>query len=201
MTDLYLVLDIDHTLLCSYTSPLADKPYDFTFESYYFYLRPLVVDFLKEVQRHFKIIVWSAAGKDYVNAVVKNLFIGNNIFPYLVLTSEDCQYATNHNYQIHKPLTVVTNYINCSIDQILIVDNIAFNFHEDEDNGIHIPDYYGGNNDIVLKYLLRHLLNLKGYGRFFKYAMSKNWYDNELSKDLVFLPPDETFETLLKHCV
>jgi hypothetical protein len=94
-TENLLILDIDDTLTHTYDSSdrFAIKPklkHDFvTSNGYKVYKRPYLDQFLNWAFLNFRVGIWSAAGKDYVAEVLKNILKSNHKLQ-LIRTHEDC---------------------------------------------------------------------------------------------------------------
>lgn len=94
-TENFLILDIDDTL--TYTFDRSDKSvikpkanHDFnTSNGYKVYKRPHLDQFLNWAFVNFRVGIWSAAGKDYVAEVLKNILKSNHKLQ-LIRTHEDC---------------------------------------------------------------------------------------------------------------
>ncbi len=210
MTELFLVLDLDHTLLYSVDIlnpkyPLLQRKPDFIFENrFHFYLRPHVVEFLKEMCKHYTLIVWSAATKSYVDHVITHLFIKNDIHVKYIFSKEHCAVEfINNELLYHKPLyflyntfnttnfdTNTTHFVssvsNFDITKCIIVDNNPYSYNMNTENGVPIKDFFGESYDNVLKYLKKYLKTLKNYGENIIKLNDIDWYQNELIAESIF---------------
>ena len=132
-------------------------------------IRPHVRDFLITCFNYFKIvIVWSAGRKNYVQAIVDQLFNGIRP-PIIVWTYNDVEKLPNNT--LHKPLKKLMDKIpgldkHMSLENSFILDDRLGVFSEcNLHNGIQIPCYKPSfninslrENDIALKKLTSWLL-------------------------------------------
>lgn len=156
---LTIVLDLDETLINSRSdldvydslhiqdaNPLVrTRIFTFTIPNsrrpiFWIVKRPYLDEFLDVCATHFdKVIVWSAADKEYVHKIVKNIFLGHHL-PHLILTREDC--PSHPSVKYHKPLRILTKLDpSISLERTVIVDDRSRNFVDNWDNRIHIPKY------------------------------------------------------------
>jgi len=92
----YLVLDLDNTLI--YTHKNNNLNYDTTISlnnnDVYLCIRPYAIMFLKNCSKYYNLIVWSAGGYKYIEAIIQKLFIDNNIPIFLYLDNYFCDIVT-----------------------------------------------------------------------------------------------------------
>ena len=153
LTNKNIVLDIDQTLVISYEYLNEIKDIDLSDKEIasrlriivvsdkpmYVFIRPYCRDFLRFCFNYFdKVIVWSAGTSNYVNAVVNILF--NEISePDRVFARDFCEYKGNNP---NKPLEKITKEIpSVNLSNTLILDDSAYNFINNPDNGVLIPSY------------------------------------------------------------
>lgn len=143
---------------------------------YFFYERPHLHSFLEELDRVYDhVVIYSAGSKDYVNEVIKSIFVGHNQ-PSLILTSDDCvKHEGGGGYR--KCLNLVIRRLKQSslIDDrhrdedvdIVLIDDRYDNFSGDESRGIHVKSFdikFNKNNIDIEDDVLRLLvLNMKKY--------------------------------------
>lgn len=123
-------------------------------ETVYFkvYFRPNLHEFLKEVKGFFEIGIFTASLKIYADTIInliEKYFNLNNTFSFR-LYKESC---IKIGQATIKDLRVL---VNCSISDIIIVDNSLYSFMNQISNGILVTSYYNNQND-------NELLNLKDY--------------------------------------
>lgn len=101
--------------------------------------REYLDQFLSFAFGYFKyVIVWSAGDREYVHAVVKDLFKHHHQ-PHYVLTRDDLVYADEEDY--YKPLSVINKLYPgvAPRSKTVFIDDKEDNFREDPDNGFTIP--------------------------------------------------------------
>lgn len=154
-----LVLDLDHTLLYSEyqtTDPFLLEYHDFKYNEYHVLIRPHLFNFLHNISKYYDLFVWSAGSPDYVDKMVNELFF------YIPLVGVyNVNWCDNICDRYYKPLIKISNEYNIDINDILIADNLLFNFIDNPKNGILIPEYRGDPQDNILIYLYNYLLMLK----------------------------------------
>lgn len=156
MTEKTLVLDIDECCIHTYAEEGVDDPeimlpHNVGLRSRFFEIefsgveplwgvkRPYLDQFLAFAGRYFKlIVVWSAGEKEYVLAIVKELFRDHRQ-PDLILTRDDC-IGDMRSY--HKPLYVLKKRMpDLDLRQVLALDDRESNFKDNPDNGLTIPPF------------------------------------------------------------
>lgn len=117
------------------------------------FFRPNLSEFLKEVKGFsFEIGIFTASLKIYADTIIdliEKYFNLNNTFSFR-LYKESC---IKIGQATIKDLRVI---VNCSISDIIIVDNSLYSFMNQLSNGILVTSYYNNKND-------NELLNLKDY--------------------------------------
>lgn len=151
-----LVLDIDECVIHTHAEEgVADPgimlPHNVGLRSRFFEIefdgleplwgvkRPYLDQFLAFAGRYFAlIIVWSAGEKEYVHAVVKELFRDHRQ-PDLVLTRDDC---IGNTRDYHKPLSVLKKRMpELDLRLVVALDDRETNFKDNPDNGLTIPPF------------------------------------------------------------
>jgi hypothetical protein len=157
-----LVLDIDHTLLCTsvnleefqnvdiyspeylsvrsriYSGQINYEGNNF---SYWGILRPHLTEFLQYCFKRFQlVIIWSAGEKRYVHEMVKILF-RDLPQPHLILTREDCLW-TEKNVSAKPLFRLTQEYKMINENNTLFIDDLENNFSFNRSNGIVIPAYH-----------------------------------------------------------
>jgi Dullard-like phosphatase family protein len=134
---LTLVLDLDETLVHFAENESNGK----------FLVRPFAREFLVRMSRHFEIIVFTAALKDYADWILDRIDTARHIAFRLYR-----EHTTFQNGIYLKDLS----RLNRDLTSTIIVDNNADNFQMHPENGIYIKSWYEDPNDSALK----HLANL-----------------------------------------
>lgn len=104
--------------------------------------RPYLTEFLAECFNRFdQVIVWSAGGKSYVDAVVTHIFSGLPT-PHYVFCNQHCvNYELEYRY-LHKPILHLKNYnVDVDINNTVIIDDREANFIDNVRNGARIREY------------------------------------------------------------
>ena len=135
-TENLLILDIDDTLTHTFdpSDRFTTKPnskHDFvTSNDYLVYKRPYLDQFLNWAFSNFRVGIWSAAGKDYIAEVLKNILKSNHKLQ-LIRTHEDCtrKYLENPDnressgyIEIKRIQKLAKNY---NLAKILVLDDRA----------------------------------------------------------------------------
>ena len=136
-----LVLDLDETLV----------HYVEEENSAYVQVRPYADYFLKELSKHFEIVLFTAAEEDYTNIVLNELN-KNNYIKYVL-----CRKYTEFNNGCYiKDLSKLGR----DLSKVCIVDNNKDNFSLQPENGLFISSYYGEPDDDELHYLCDDLMKI-----------------------------------------
>ena len=136
-----LVLDLDETLV----------HYVEEENSAYVQVRPYADYFLKELSKHFEIVLFTAAEEDYTNIVLNELN-KNNYIKYVL-----CRKYTEFNNGCYiKDLSKLGR----DLSKVCIVDNNKDNFSLQPENGLFISSYYGEPDDDELRYLCDDLMKI-----------------------------------------
>jgi len=119
-------------------------------------IRPYAFEILKELSQHFEIVVFTASHSCYANVVLdyldpKNQYIHHRLFREHCMATEEGVYI--------KDLRVLGNR---NLDELIIVDNAAYSFGYQIENGIPIIPFYENKNDEELKHLIPYLKFLSG---------------------------------------
>ena len=154
-----IVLDLDNTLI--YSRSPSEKPKGiaspkriryFSTLGYDVAMRPGLIAFLNFIRKRFtKVIVWSAGTRKYVNSIVENIFSKAGYMPDAVLTRDDCEQLKEEQVYT-KPLykLVEMGHVK-SLDDVVLVDDLATNFAPNPSNGIHIPAFEGNEDNYLVK--------------------------------------------------
>jgi Dullard-like phosphatase family protein len=138
-----LVLDLDETLVHYFEEEGG--------ENAYVKVRVGCENFIKELSEYCEIVIFTAGVKFYADIVIQGLDSKDKI-----------------DYRLYRQHTDLVDGINIKdlsklgrdLSKVVIIDNIKENFQRQPDNGLHILDFEGDENDIELNYLLEDLLQL-----------------------------------------
>jgi len=114
-------------------------------------VRPYAVDILKELSSYYEIIVFTASQSCYANVVIDHLdpkgqYIQHRLFREHCTPTEEGVYV--------KDLRVIGNR---NMQDMILVDNAAYSFGYQIENGIPIIPYYDNKTDQELKHLIPYL--------------------------------------------
>lgn len=167
-----LILDLDETLIHATEKKLATE-HDFTVFDYFVYKRPFLDQFIEQCDQIFDLAVWSSASEDYVQEIVKHIFLEdinlkfvwsrNRCTPKISLQLDDFyNYSLDVNsyYGYTKQLKKVRRK-GFSLKQVLIVDDTPAKVINSYGNAIYIKEYKGEKSDKELECLAKYLLTLK----------------------------------------
>jgi len=165
-----LVLDLDETLIKSFSDPL-EHPFDFFVCDMYVYKRPFLEYFLKTVSIKYDIAIWSAGGSEYVKQVVEHI-IPKNVYVQFVYSKNQCEYSLiNETLQLIKPLSKIYKY---NYDNMIIIDDNGDLTRENHQHCI-IPEKYNGTQyDCELINILYYLDYILAYPDF-KVMPHREW--------------------------
>jgi len=153
-----LVFDMDETLI--HCNESADMPCDVVLPIIFpngevveagINVRPYAIEILKELSQYYEIIVFTASHSCYANVVLDYLdpheeFIHHRLF------RESCV-VTEEGVHI-KDLRVIGNR---NLEDVILVDNAAYSFGFQIENGIPIIPYYDNKADQELFHLIPYL--------------------------------------------
>lgn len=131
MTEKFLVLDVDETLLniepLFFLEKFKKNYKDYTgkliFDKYYLSPRPGVDEFIREAKKHFKLIAFSVVSKEITVKKLKALNILDNFIK--IYGKEDLQNGK-------KSLKKIADDLNVSMNDITAIDDIPESFLEQE---------------------------------------------------------------------
>jgi CTD small phosphatase-like protein 2 len=153
-----LVFDLDETLI--HCNESTDMPCDVKLPIRFPHgeiieaginIRPYVMECLKELSQYFEIIVFTASHGCYANVVLdyldpKEQYIHHRLFRESCVTTDEGIYI--------KDLRVLANR---NLQDVVIVDNAAYSFGYQIENGIPIIPFYDNKTDTELKTLTAYM--------------------------------------------
>nr|QBK90542.1 MAG: ctd-like (NLI interacting factor-like) phosphatase [Pithovirus LCPAC104] len=151
--------------------------------------RPHIKNFLNFCFRYFKVVaIWSAGKKEYVDQLVKNIFIEIIGYPHIIFSWNEIKHIKDGSFTktLQKMIDSVPGlekYMN--LENTLIIDDLLQNFTENKDNGILIPSYSPSMN---IKSLREDDISLQ---QFISWLLKE---DVKNSKDVRLLKKDEIFK-------
>lgn len=161
LNKILLVLDLDETLVYATKEPL-DRPADFLFGEYHVYKRPGLLNFLRLINQHFSLAIWSSAGDAYVE------FISETIKPEEV----NFQFVWGKSRCTRRLNLDIDEYVNekrlkkvkakgYHLSRVLIVDDSPEKTRDNFGNAIYIAPFEGQQNDNVLERLAQYLMSIR----------------------------------------
>ena len=113
------------------------------------------MELLKKLAPHFEIMIFTASLPFYANVVLDYLD-PNKQFIHHRLYREHCDKPAKSDQYI-KDLRI----INRKMSKMLLVDNAAYSYAYQIENGIPILPYYEGKDDYQLQGLQKYLMKFK----------------------------------------
>ena len=119
-------------------------------------IRPHAIDIVKNLAKNFEVIVFTASHSCYANVVLDHLD-PNQEFIHHRLFRENCV-QTPEGMHV-KDLRVIDR----DLSQMVLVDNAAYSYIYQIDNGIPIIPYYHGAEDFELEHLQKYIESMIFY--------------------------------------
>ena len=136
-----LILDLDETLV----------HYIKCNNSEYVQVRPGSEDFIKELSKYYEIIIFTASYQSYADLAINGIDKEKNIKYRLY---------RQHIMKIRNTLIKDLSKLGRDLKKILIIDNCSDNYSLQPKNGINVIDFTGNNDDDILFYLKKDLIDL-----------------------------------------
>lgn len=166
-----LILDIDETLIHTDTAPLEYEKYlnfDFKFKGnnskslYYTKKRPYLDEFLNYAFQNFDIAIWTAAGVEYAEEILKGIGLDKSKLKFLY-TQENCTLKLSHDYSNYFGVKNLQKLKKGGYDlnKVLIVDDIAETAVNNYGNLIQIKPFTDDSDDTELLKLISYLEKIK----------------------------------------
>ena len=150
-----LILDLDNTLIFSYPSQknISDNfdLFFYTDTQIPFIVRPFLIDFLLRMKKLYKIIVFTAAEKQYAAEILTTL---NKLAKETIFTD---YYTKEHLYDYEGELVFKRIISGISENEIIIVDDSVSYWLHLVNNLIPIPSFRGDSQDKSLVVLYHYL--------------------------------------------
>lgn len=147
-----LVLDLDETLIYSTEAPLGTGQSYFRVGPFFTHKRPFLDEFIKTVNNHFDLAVWSSGSELYVKEVVENIF-PKEIQLVFEWSFDRCSqwFDGDHEGIVYKKkLSKIKTH---SIENILIIEDTPENCMDNYGNAIYVNHFRGDQSDTELKLL------------------------------------------------
>lgn len=119
-----------------------------------FFVRPYAKQILKRLSSYFEIIIFTASHRFYADRIIsfldpEGVYVSHRVFRDHCFLSKQGVYI--------KDLRI----FNRKMKDILLVDNAAYSFAFQIDNGIPIIPFYNSKEDAELLFLCEYLVSLK----------------------------------------
>ena len=155
-----LILDLDETLIhADFDAKYTGHDYTITFMyedekvNVPIFIRPNLNEFLESVNELFEIVIFTAAKKEYADAVLNFLDPDSKFFK-LRFYRENCINIKNKVFI--KDLRI---FKNRNQENIIILDNSMYSFGNQLSNGILINSFYNDKSDKELNNALAYVVN------------------------------------------
>ena len=155
-----LLLDLDETLIIAKKDGL-DRPPDFRCDPFGIYVRPYLDQFFAQVRRSYRLAVWTASTRSYMECVVPNVF-PDDLELHFAWARERCTRVVHPEFRTEgwvKDLKKVKRRGE-SLDRVLMVDDTASKLRRNYGNLIRIRPWNGGLDDEELLHLAPYLLEI-----------------------------------------
>jgi len=156
-----LVFDMDETLI--HCNESLDMPADVILPILFpngevveagINIRPYAIEILRELGKYYEIMVFTASHSCYANVVLDFLDPHEELIHHR-LFRESCV-VTDEGLHI-KDLRVIGNR---NLEDMILIDNAAYSFGFQVENGIPIIPFYDNKADLELKHLIPYLKSL-----------------------------------------
>lgn len=152
-----LFVDLDETLV--HTSFVESQDFSTSLEidsrTVWFNVRPHAFEFLKNMGRHYEIVLFTAAEKSYAEAFVEYFNMHTDGAISSLLSREHCIHIYKGVY--FKDLRIV---MNRNIKDMVLLDNSAHCFGNLLNNGVPISSFTKDSNDYELMFIENYLERL-----------------------------------------
>lgn len=117
-------------------------------------IRPFAVESLKEISKHYYLIVFTASHPNYADTVLNYLDPQQSLFKMRLYRNNCVKVFMEEDFVYVKDLRVIRNL---DLSRVVIIDNsiLSFSFHLS--NGIPILPYHDSHSDNELRYLVKYL--------------------------------------------
>jgi len=144
------------------TEKKLDIEYDFQFAEYFIYKRPNLIEFLTEMNKYFKLAIWSSADDKYVSGIV-NLIKPTEIDFEFVWAKSRCTLRRNYEldtYVQEKRFKKIKKQ-GFRLEKSLIVDDSPEKTRDNFGNAIYVKPFKGNLKDNELTLLSEFLKSIK----------------------------------------
>lgn len=157
-----LILDMDECLLHATSIPIENVKESFRYLDMYVYARPRLTTFLKEIDQHFTLAIWSTGTDRYVQELIKNITPHDINYAFVwgrskCRKTKDDFFGFTHYY---KPLDKLKRY-GYRPQDIIMIDDTPSKIITNYATVITIESFEGNPTDNVLEVLLDKLISVE----------------------------------------
>lgn len=155
-----LILDLDETLVHATDAPL-ERAHDFEVGPYVVYRRPGVDAFIRAMDAHFELAVWTSSTRLYAEPMVAELFPAG-IVPSFVWSRERCTQRFNpetHDFEWAKNLDKLKRK-GYPLERVLMIDDTPEKLAKHYGNLVRVKPFEGDPSDAELFGLIDYLPTL-----------------------------------------
>ena len=136
-----LVLDLDETII----------HYIKYKKSEYIQVRPYLDDFINELSKFYEIVIFTASYQHYADLVINGIDLEKKI-KYRLYRQHTTKIGNTYIKDLAK--------LGRDLKKVIIIDNCCDNYSLQPKNGINVIDFVGNENDDILLFLKKDLINL-----------------------------------------
>lgn len=157
MTRNLLIFDLDQTLVHATTEGLSRRA-DFEYPPYFVYKRPFLCELLSATKLLYDFAVWSSSSKEYVDAVVGEIFADFDVkFSWAVERCVQRVDTHSNGYVYIKDLRRVQSQ-GYPVERITILDDSPEKIARQPRNHLRVKPYYGLEDDRELLAIAEELV-------------------------------------------
>jgi len=117
-----------------------------------FNIRPYAIECLKEANKHFEVIVFTAGTRNYANTILDVLDPTGELIQHRLFRDSCVEVLADDNTLFVKDLRI---FEGRSLEDIVIVDNAVISFAYQIDNGIPILPFREDKDDVEFLHLMK----------------------------------------------
>ena len=117
-------------------------------------MRPGLHSFLRQVSRHYEIVIFTASQSYYANEVLNIVDPSNELISYRLFHDHCFKSQAGH---LIKDLRIIKNR---NLANVVLVDNAAYSYAMQTENGVPVVPFFDDKNDTELVELSAYLSEL-----------------------------------------
>jgi CTD small phosphatase-like protein 2 len=121
-------------------------------ENAYIYIRPYLRECLEEANKHFEVVIFTAAHQRYADPIIDYIDPTNTLIQHRLYRDSCIEVIPKKKYL--KDLRI---FKNRPLSKIVIVDNAVYSFGSTLSNGIPIAPFFYDKEDIEFLHLIKYL--------------------------------------------